>query len=84
MFYVYLIESLKFGTYYIGQTRDVNERLENYHNTGRCTYTKQRTPWKLLAYKIFPTRGEAMKEERRIKKLKSRKETLKTFGLDEA
>ena len=83
MFYVYLIESIKFGTYYVGQTNDVEERLNNYHNRGRCTYTKQRMPWKLLAYKTFATRAEAMKEEKRIKKLKSRTQTLKTFGLEE-
>ncbi len=83
MFYVYLIESIKFGTYYVGQTNDVQERINNYHNHGRCTYTKQRMPWKLLAYKSFNTRAEAMKEEKKIKKLKSRIQTLKAFGLEE-
>jgi predicted GIY-YIG superfamily endonuclease len=39
-------------------------------------------PWKLLAYKSFGSRAEAMKEEKRIKKLKSRIQTLKAFGLE--
>ncbi|NOG45877.1 MAG: GIY-YIG nuclease family protein [Calditrichaeota bacterium] len=84
MFYVYLIESVETGTYYIGQTNNIDERVNNYHNAGRCKYTKNRRPWKLIAYKTYTTRSEAMREERRIKNLKSRKETLKSFGLTEA
>ncbi|KAA3615100.1 MAG: hypothetical protein D8M58_21925 [Calditrichaeota bacterium] len=42
MFYVYLIESVEFGTYYIGQTNNIDERVNNYHNAGRCKYTKNR------------------------------------------
>jgi predicted GIY-YIG superfamily endonuclease len=81
MFYVYLIESITHGTYYIGQSSDVIERINNYHNKGRCKYTKNRGPWKLLAYKTFPSRGEAMTEEKRIKKLKNSEAILKTFDL---
>ena len=51
MYYVYLLKSLKDGRYYIGQTQDLQERLA-YHNTGRSTYTRDRGPWELLAFKI--------------------------------
>jgi len=38
--YVYIIESLEDGTFYIGTTRELNSRLER-HNQGRSRYTKK-------------------------------------------
>ena len=81
MYFVYLIESLKDGKYYIGQTNNLEERL-NYHNTGRCKYTKNRGPWILKGYKSFPSRAEAMREEKRIKKLKNRTAIEEYFEIE--
>ena len=78
MFYVYLIQSEKNRTFYIGQTADLQERLK-YHNTGRSKYTRNKGPWELIAYKTFPTRSEAMKEEKRLKSIKNRKVILEEF-----
>ena len=80
MFYVYLLESESSGRFYIGQTNDIKDRL-SYHNSGRSVYTKNRGPWKLLAYKTFNSRGEAMKYERYLKRLKNREKVLREFGL---
>jgi len=41
MYFVYLIESLRDGRYYIGQTSNLDERLK-YHNNNRCKYTKMK------------------------------------------
>jgi|GEM_PF-3724101 len=41
--YVYILESELDGTFYIGSTRDVGERLAR-HNEGRSGYTKSRVP----------------------------------------
>jgi putative endonuclease len=71
MYFVYLIESLKDGRYYIGQTNNLEERLK-YHNNNRCKYTKMKGPWILKGYRSFSTRAEAMKEERRLKQFKNR------------
>jgi len=71
MFYVYLLESQKDGKYYIGQTSNLDERL-SYHNSNRSKYTSNKGPWKLVGYKTFLTRGEAMKEEKRLKGMKNR------------
>ena len=81
LFYVYLILSLKYGKLYIGQTHDLLMRFE-YHNNGRSDYTKNKGPWVLLAFKRFPTRGEAMKEENRLKKLKNKYRILEEFALN--
>ena len=38
-YYVYILQSEKDGTYYIGSTQDLDERLKR-HNEGRSKYTK--------------------------------------------
>ncbi len=83
LYYVYLLLSLKCGKLYIGQTGNLLERFE-YHNTGRSEYTKNKGPWALLAFKRFATRGEAMREEHRLKKLKNKQRILEEFGLNVA
>jgi len=70
-YYVYILRSRQNDSYYIGQTQNVQERLI-YHNSGRSNYTGKYRPWELIAYKEFATRSEAMKEERKMKNLKSR------------
>jgi putative endonuclease len=80
MYYVYLLLSQKDGRFYIGQTQDVQKRLQ-YHNSGRSKYTRNRGPWRLLAYKTFESRSDAMKEEYRLKRLKNKKRILNEFNL---
>ena len=72
MYYTYILKSLKNSGYYIGQTQDLSARIK-YHNAGKSNYTKKFIPWELIAYKEFKTRSEAMKEERKLKNMKSRK-----------
>ncbi len=71
MFYCYVIYSERIDRYYIGSTEDIGRRL-NDHNTGRNPSTKQKGPWVLKWSKEFPTRAEAMVEEKRLKSRKSR------------
>jgi putative endonuclease len=71
MHYLYLIESKTYDKYYVGQTSDLEDRLQR-HNENRCKYTKSKGPWDLIEYKMFRTRSEAMKEEKRLKKTKNR------------
>ena len=71
MHYLYLIESVKYHIYYVGQTSDLKARLQE-HNTNRSQYTKGKGPWRLVNYKTFGSRSEAMKEEIRLKKSKNR------------
>jgi len=70
-FYVYIIQSQKDGTYYVGSTQNIEERLER-HNEGRSKYTKAKRPWDLLYFEKHPDRSTAAKREIQIKERKSR------------
>ena len=71
-YFVYIIESLKDGTYYVGSTQNLSERLER-HNQGRSTYTKIKRPWKLLYSEEHIDRSRAIIRENEIKARKSKK-----------
>jgi putative endonuclease len=71
MFFVYIIYSHELDRFYIGQCQDLQRRLAD-HNNSRSTYTKRGKPWILKWSMEFPTREEAIAEELRIKKKKSR------------
>lgn len=68
---VYILESERNGTYYVGSTADLNERLRR-HNQGRSKYTKTATPWHVVYTESYETRSQAGKRERQIKNRKSR------------
>ncbi len=68
---VYILQSDKNGSYYIGSTIHLLERLEE-HNNGTVTATKHLLPWKLVFSKEYQTIKEARQVEYRLKKLKSR------------
>ena len=68
IFYVYVLKSLKDGTYYYGSTNNIDKRLEE-HNKGKMRYTKGRMPWKLHYFEQYPSRSEAMKREQFFKSI---------------
>jgi putative endonuclease len=76
-YFVYILQSIKDKTYYVGSTQDLDSRLER-HNQGRVAYTKPKRPWKLIYSEEHPDRTSAAKREYEIKKHKSREfiETL--------
>ncbi len=65
-YFVYVLQSAKNGSFYIGQTQDLDERLQR-HASGRSGYTKSRGPWRLIHSEVYRTRAEAMKRERELK-----------------
>ncbi len=66
-FYVYIIQSVKDGSLYIGHTQDLHKRLEQHNDQNRKTYTSKRGPWKLLHNEEQQTRSLAMQRERFLK-----------------
>ena len=70
-YWVYILESQKDGSYYIGYTSDVNKRL-NDHNSGKSRYTSRKTPWKLVYHEEFEAKSEAIRRERFLKNQKNR------------
>ena len=57
--------------YYIGSSVNPERRLD-YHNQGRVKATKNKGPWILKFFQIFPTIKEARKIEYRLKRFKRR------------
>ena len=70
-FSVYILESFKDGSYYVGSTQNLESRLKR-HNEGRVAYTKSRHPWKLVYSEEHPDRSSAAKRESSIKAHKRR------------
>ena len=66
MYFVYILKSLKDLKYYIGQTENFDNRLDQ-HNSGLVKSTKNRRPLVLIKKEIFDTRGEARKRENYLK-----------------
>lgn len=67
MYYVYLLQSQKDEKYYIGQTENVEKRLQE-HNSGLVSATKSRRPFRLVGYEKYETRDEARWREHNLKK----------------
>lgn len=68
-YFVYILRSLKDNKLYIGQTKNLNERIER-HNTGRAMATRNRRPLVLVYKEYYPLRVEATKREKYLKSLK--------------
>ena len=69
MNYVYILRSQKDNGLYIGQTNNLIKRIK-CHNYGMVKSTKSRKPLYLIYKERFESRGEAMKREIYLKKLK--------------
>ena len=72
MFYIYILQSELDYSYYVGFTENIENRVYE-HNFGRTGYSKSKRPWKLIYSERFETRTEAIKREKYLKRLKSRK-----------
>jgi predicted GIY-YIG superfamily endonuclease len=72
MFWVYGIKSQNRDRIYIGQTRNLEQRLEA-HNTGLVQSTKKDRPWGLIALESFETLGSARWREFHLKKSRGRR-----------
>jgi len=67
MFYVYLIQSIKFPEkIYTGITNDMQKRIST-HNTGGSVYTAPYKPWKLVVYTGFDNEKKARSFEKYLK-----------------
>ena len=67
-YYVYII-CCKDGSYYTGHAKDVEKRFDMHKNGRGARYTRMHEPEKLVYIEPFESRSEAMRRERKIKKL---------------
>ena len=71
MYTVYVLRCLKNNYRYIGQTNNLNKRLDE-HNSGLSKSTKNIRPLVLDYSEEYATRSKAMKRERFLKSGKGR------------
>ena len=64
-YWVYVLENEK-GRWYIGQTNNLELRIER-HNNQKVKSTKNRGYWKLIYKERFKLRSEALKREKFLK-----------------
>jgi len=72
MFQVYILYSEHINRYYIGQTENLEERLQS-HLLGISGFTSTAKDWVVAYTETFATREQAIKRENEIKRKKSRK-----------
>ena len=67
-YYVYVI-LCDDGSFYTGYTKNVKSRLRLHINGKGARYTRMHKPKKLVYAEQFESRAEAMRREKRLKKL---------------
>jgi putative endonuclease len=66
MYYVYILQSRKDNSFYIGYSPDLRNRLSK-HNKAQVPSTKDNVPWKLIYYEAYVDRKDATGRERFLK-----------------
>ena len=69
MAYVYILESLRDGRYYIGSTENLKQRLQ-HHSRGATPTTRRFGKIQLAFAQKYPTLHDARIVERKLKKLR--------------
>ena len=78
--FAYILFSETRSRYYVGQTSNVNKRLER-HNKEIIPSTKGGAPWKLILQIEVSNRSEAMLLEKNIKKRGAKRFIDDHFGV---
>lgn len=82
MYYVYVLQSQKDGSIYIGYTADLQARF-SAHNAGLSEHTAKHMPWNLLYYEAYMTEQKARNRESKLKQHGSVKQKLLKRLLDD-
>lgn len=69
-YYVYILQSNKDGSYYVGSAVDANKRLSQ-HNKAKSGYIASKKPWKLVHFEKFKSKEKAVEKEHYLKRQKS-------------
>ncbi len=69
-FFVYIIQSLKDGTYYKGSTENYLQRFSD-HNAGKSRYTSSKIPWKLIYVEELADKKTMLIREKKLKHCKA-------------
>jgi len=71
--WIYILQSLKNGRYYIGSSKDVKVRLNEFHNKGKVKATKYQRPWIIVFKQKCKSETIAKQIEAKLKSYKSRR-----------
>jgi len=66
MYYVYILQSKRDRSHYVGTTKDLRKRVQE-HNRGEVRFTAPKVPYVLVWYCAFPTKKQALDFERYLK-----------------
>lgn len=66
MYYVYLIQSTKNNSLYIGCTNNLVNRVK-LHNNNMSYHTKKFAPWRLVYFEGFASKADAYSREKSLK-----------------
>ena len=65
-YYIYILQSLKNKSFYIGYTNNLKKRFRE-HNNGKSHATKSLRPYKLIHYEAFVNQKDAKNREEYLK-----------------
>jgi putative endonuclease len=74
-YYVYILLCHD-DSYYTGYTQNLKTRLEQHWKGTGSRYTRRKKPKRIVYMEQFPTRSEAMRREREIKRLTHQAKTV--------
>ena len=72
MYATYIIDSASLDRFYTGITDDPDRRITE-HRSGHSLWTARASDWDYVYLRLHPSRAEAMKLEKMIKRAKSRR-----------
>ncbi|OGD57155.1 hypothetical protein A2V71_01860 [Candidatus Berkelbacteria bacterium RBG_13_40_8] len=76
MFYIYLIQSTKDKSTYIGYTDNIERRLA-IHNSGKVNYTSKHKPYRIVYFEAYLSQKDARKREQLLKNNGGQRDFLK-------
>jgi len=72
--WLYILQNVENKKFYIGCTANLKARFkEHNYKRGQRWTGKQQGEWQIVYKKLFPTKREALTQEKAIKRKKSRK-----------
>ena len=80
-YFIYVIESVRDGIWYIGLSSDPKSRLKQ-HNAGKSKFTKGHLPWILIYTEKAGDLPEARKMEKYYKTAAGKRRLNKILGRD--
>jgi putative endonuclease len=67
-FYVYLLASRQYGTFYTGVTNDLVRRVHEHREKTGSVFTRRYRVDRLVYYETYDTPEEAIRREKRLKR----------------